>query len=271
MGEPNGGSGSRAGRLPQLDGWTFAPRRPLQSAAYLCRVQLQFGDGPAQGVAVHTQLARGLALIAAVPRQHFQNEAFLELAYGFGISDAAGLHVCHQTVQLSLQRNLSLAGALPGFFRRYPVVRIHYPIALSVPLLIESLACGFSQSGCASRMILTPSRIRSPRSAGVTAVVVCAAERKYGASCEWSSQPLRGKNAARAMTPKVTTTQPLRNPNSAPTRRSSQPRPIERADQCNARPISPATTMIASAIARKAMASATAGVWIACSTQGISF
>src|SRR5277367_1976829 len=108
--------GSRTDRLLQLHWGTLTPRRTLQPPANLCRIKLQLGNGAAERVAVHAQLAGRLALVAPVPRQHLQNEALLELTHPFGIGDAARLHVCYQTIQLSLQKKPLSGRCCPGLF-----------------------------------------------------------------------------------------------------------------------------------------------------------
>src|ERR1035438_10406375 len=51
-----------------------AARRPARTVTQAFGVQLKFGDGAAQGVAVHTQLARSLALVALAFLQHRAEE-----------------------------------------------------------------------------------------------------------------------------------------------------------------------------------------------------
>jgi hypothetical protein len=79
---------------------TRAAGRALDSVAELANVYLQLGDGTAQGIAVHAQLARRAALIALIFLEHGQDEAFLELADAFGIENVASIHLQNECFQL---------------------------------------------------------------------------------------------------------------------------------------------------------------------------
>src|ERR1019366_3797998 len=77
-----------------------AARRPARTMTQAFGIQLKFGDGTAEGVAVHAQLARGLALITLAFLQHRENESLLEFAHAFGISYAVFVHLQDQSFQL---------------------------------------------------------------------------------------------------------------------------------------------------------------------------
>ena len=77
-----------------------AARRPARTVTQAFGVQLKFGDGAAQGVAVHTQLARSLALVALAFLQHRENESLLEFTHAFGIGYAVFVHLQDQSFQL---------------------------------------------------------------------------------------------------------------------------------------------------------------------------
>jgi hypothetical protein len=77
-----------------------AAGRALDAVAELADVNLQLGDGTAEGVAVHAQLAGGAALVAFVFLQHGQDEALLEFTHAFGIKNIASIHLQHKRFQL---------------------------------------------------------------------------------------------------------------------------------------------------------------------------
>ncbi len=63
-------------------------------------VEFELRDRAAQSVAVHAKLARGLALITIAVLQDRKNEFLLEFANGFGVSDAASIHLYDKCFQL---------------------------------------------------------------------------------------------------------------------------------------------------------------------------
>jgi hypothetical protein len=77
-----------------------AARRAPDSIAQLANVDLQLGDGAAQGIAVHAQFAGGAALVAAVFLQYGEDEAFLEFPYAFSVEDVAAVHLKDKCFQL---------------------------------------------------------------------------------------------------------------------------------------------------------------------------
>ena len=69
------------GLLFQGDG-ASAARWATGSVAEEANVDFEFGEGAAERVAMHTEFARGAALVALVFLENGQDEAFLELADG---------------------------------------------------------------------------------------------------------------------------------------------------------------------------------------------
>ena len=63
-------------------------------------VELEFGNGAAQGIPVHAELPCGLALVATVFLQDGQDEPLLEFAHGLGIEDSALMHLKDECFQL---------------------------------------------------------------------------------------------------------------------------------------------------------------------------
>jgi hypothetical protein len=66
----------------------------------LSHINLQFGNGAAQRVAVHSQLPRGPALVAVVFLQHGENEALFEFAYCLGVQNIALVHLQDECFEL---------------------------------------------------------------------------------------------------------------------------------------------------------------------------
>ena len=75
-------------------------RRSARTVAHALGIQLKFGNGTAKGVAVHTQLARGLALVSLAILQHRQNEPLLEFTHRFRIKNVAFVHLKDKSFQL---------------------------------------------------------------------------------------------------------------------------------------------------------------------------
>jgi len=103
-------------------------RRPAQSGADQRGIDLQFGQNPAQRVAVHAQFFRRLALVAPVTGQDLEDKPPLEFAHGFVVGDAACVHLGDKVVQLAFHRNLfpdpGLAGAI---FQCFTAARFKQP------------------------------------------------------------------------------------------------------------------------------------------------
>jgi hypothetical protein len=91
-----------------LNAWTFAAGRPAHAITDLRRVHVELGEGATEGVAMHTKLFGGLALVALVLRKHFEDVALFELANGLRIGDAGVMHLRDQTVHFALQGYSSL-------------------------------------------------------------------------------------------------------------------------------------------------------------------
>jgi hypothetical protein len=66
----------------------------------LSNVNLQFGNGAAQGVAMHPQLTRGPALVSVVFLQHCEDEPLLEFAYRLGVQNIAFVHLQDECFEL---------------------------------------------------------------------------------------------------------------------------------------------------------------------------
>ena len=77
-----------------------AARRTAASVAQGFSVELEFGNSAAEGVTVHAELAGSFALVAVAVLQDGENELLLEFADGFGIGNAASVHVHNQSFQL---------------------------------------------------------------------------------------------------------------------------------------------------------------------------
>jgi hypothetical protein len=92
-----------------LDVWAFASRGAAHAVADLGGVHVELSERTAQGVAVHTELVCGLALVSLVVRQYFEDVALLELTYGLRVGDAGAVHLSDQAVHFALQGYSSLA------------------------------------------------------------------------------------------------------------------------------------------------------------------
>jgi len=86
-----------------LNARAFAAGWPAHAVADLSGVHIEFGEGAAEGVAVHAKLFSGLALISLMVREHFENVALLELANGVRVRDASAVHLRNESVQFALQ------------------------------------------------------------------------------------------------------------------------------------------------------------------------
>ena len=72
------------------------------SVAQGTHVELEFGNGATQGIAVHPELARGLTLVAIVFLQNSEDKSFLKFPYGFRIKDSTFVHLHYECFQLVL-------------------------------------------------------------------------------------------------------------------------------------------------------------------------
>ena len=86
-----------------LNAWTLAAGRAAHAVADLRGVHVELGQGAAEGIAVHAKFFGGLALVALVLRQHFEDVALFELTNGLRVGDAGAVHLRDQTVQFALQ------------------------------------------------------------------------------------------------------------------------------------------------------------------------
>ena len=84
-------------------GEAFANGRPAHAAADLRGVQIELGQGAAEGVAVHAKFFGGLALVAFVMREHLKDVTFLELANRLVIGNPGTMHLSNQNIQFALQ------------------------------------------------------------------------------------------------------------------------------------------------------------------------
>src|ERR1700683_933113 len=89
----------------------YRPRaagRALRAIPKLAYVDLQFVDGPAERIAMHSQLARSAALVAFIFLKHGEDKPLLELAHALGIEDVAFVHLQDECFQLIFHDSLSL-------------------------------------------------------------------------------------------------------------------------------------------------------------------
>ena len=82
----------------------------LHAVAQLANIDFQFGEGAAESVAVHAQLARGAALVAFVFLKHGQDKALFKLTNGLGVQNIAFVHLHDERFELIFHSlSLSLA------------------------------------------------------------------------------------------------------------------------------------------------------------------
>jgi len=79
-----------------------AARWPLAAIPKLANVNFEFRDGPAEGIAVHIQFARGAALIALILLQNSQNKFLFKLANRFRVENIALVHLHDKGFELIL-------------------------------------------------------------------------------------------------------------------------------------------------------------------------
>src|SRR4051812_5972934 len=75
--------------------WTLEPGADFRQA------DAQFGHCAAQRVAVDTQFLRSLTLVSFIRRQHFAQILSFKLFHGILITNAGGMHLGYQAVQVS--------------------------------------------------------------------------------------------------------------------------------------------------------------------------
>jgi hypothetical protein len=70
--------------------------RTASTVAEFANIDLQFVNGAAQSIAVHSQLPGSAALIALVLFENGSDETSLKLTYRFRIKNVAAIHVLHE-------------------------------------------------------------------------------------------------------------------------------------------------------------------------------
>jgi hypothetical protein len=83
-----------------------ASRRTPAAVPEFANIDLEFADGAAQGVAVHSQLPGSAALVAFVFLKDCRDEALFEFSDRFGIKDVALIHLVYECFQLIFHRIL---------------------------------------------------------------------------------------------------------------------------------------------------------------------
>ncbi len=81
---------------------TLADYGTAHAAANLSGVEVEFGEDAAEGVAVHSELLGGLALVAFVVGEDFEQVAALELTDSFVVGDSGAVHLHYETVEFAL-------------------------------------------------------------------------------------------------------------------------------------------------------------------------
>src|SRR5207247_1417047 len=92
----------------------FAAHRPPPAISKLPHIEIQLGDGPAEGIAMHTQLPCCLALVAPICIKDVHDEAFFEFAYRFRIEDATGVHLNDECFELLFHGFLAFTNPKAG-------------------------------------------------------------------------------------------------------------------------------------------------------------
>ena len=100
------------GSRDALNAWTLAGGWPTHPIADLRGVHIEFGEGAAEGIAMHTEFFGGLALVALVLGKHFKDVTLLELSNGLRVGNAGAVHLRDETVKFALQGYASLGGSL---------------------------------------------------------------------------------------------------------------------------------------------------------------
>ena len=95
---------------------TLGMRRTLEPMTNLHGIDIQFGNGAAERVAMHAQFFCCLTLIALVVRKYCKKVTALEFTHRFSIRNTASMHRCHKDFQFAFHKYLSL---IPGIFPAY--------------------------------------------------------------------------------------------------------------------------------------------------------
>ena len=82
------------------NGTTVRPKVALVTIPKLPYINLQFADSATQGVAVHSQLAGGAALVALVFLENSQDEPFFEFPHALRVKNVAAVHLQNECFQL---------------------------------------------------------------------------------------------------------------------------------------------------------------------------
>ena len=93
-------------------------RRPAHTATDLRGVEVELGECAAKGVAMHAQLLGGLALIAAMAGEDFEDESLLELANRIGVREAGGVHLEDESIEFAFHSWRSFAQLQTSVQRR---------------------------------------------------------------------------------------------------------------------------------------------------------
>lgn len=80
---------------------TLAAAWTLEAAANLRRIDLQFGDGATEGVAVHAEFLGGFALVSPVMGEDFDEVALFEFAHRFFVGNPSAVHLRHEVVKFT--------------------------------------------------------------------------------------------------------------------------------------------------------------------------
>src|SRR5208282_351899 len=95
-------------------------------------IESQGGNGAAERVSVHAQLASRLALVAIVLPQHRSDEGFPELPHSFGVENPALVHLVYKCVEFASHdaRSPKSDEGMMARKLRSPVGAVNYPNAV---------------------------------------------------------------------------------------------------------------------------------------------
>lgn len=103
---------------------TSTARRAPAAVAELTHVKFELRDGPAQGVAMHSQLPCGPALVAFIFFENSCDKALLEFSDRFGIKNVALIHLVYECFQLIFHRiSLSVLFKRPDYKSLFTLTR----------------------------------------------------------------------------------------------------------------------------------------------------
>ena len=105
-----------AGEFFLVGDGTGGARRTPAAIAELTNIEFEFSDSAAQGVAMHSELPRGAALVALVFFENSCDETLLEFSDRFGIKNVALIHLVYECFQLIFHRiSLSVLFKRPDY------------------------------------------------------------------------------------------------------------------------------------------------------------